>query len=242
MSTENTSKAYKYIRNGILSGVFPPGTPLGTKPLSQKMKMSRTPIREALRQLETNGLVVIRPRQGATVKFMDLGEFKDLCSLRQGLEIHAAGLSSLHRTDSDLAELRATLQTMSELFEGFDQREDLEDFDNEMAKNDIRFHIGIMTAAKNELLKSEILRLHLINRVVLGLGPLYAPPPVDMMQRRKSTATTLTEHTGIFNAIEARNVGAAKSLMEAHIQDTIDRSLTHMRGAEASRATSNYGF
>ena len=233
--SKNTEEAYKFIRSKILSGNYRPGYAINTKLLSQEIGVSRTPIRDALRQLETDGLIVIRPRLGATVKKMALQEFKDLCGLRQALESYAAGLAAVHRTDAELAEIGGAIQSMKALLANLDGKNRHPDAAAELAKEDVRFHVAIMTASKNVLLKKEIIRLQLINRVVVGA-------PAWTSDVRESTTATLKEHTDIYLAIEAKNVNKAKAAMEYHIQDIIDQSIKIMGVEETTQISSEFGI
>lgn len=243
MTAENTGRAYKFIRQKILSGEHAPGFQLGTEPLAEKTGVSRTPVRDALRQLESEGLVVIRPRLGATVKFMSLDDFKEYCGVRQALETYAAGLAAVHRTDAELEEIRRSLLAMKELLATLRKRVDRQEYQTAMAKEDIRFHVAIMAAAKNNLLKSEILRLHLINRVVAGgVTTMRVVELSDREELEKRDAKTLKEHTDIFDAISAKKVAVAKAAMEFHIQDIIDHSVKKMGVEESSRIHSEYGL
>ena len=243
MSSENTSRAYRFVRQKILSGEYAPGIQLGTKPLADKIGVSRTPVRDALRQLETEGLVVIRPRLGATVKFMSLGDFKDHCGVRQALETYAAGLAAAHRTDAELGEIRQALEAMQGLLATLKKRVDREEYQSAMAREDIRFHVAVMAAAKNALLKSEILRLQLINRVVAGgATTMHVVVAADRNGLEKRDAKTLQEHTEIFDAIVSKDVAAAKAAMEFHIQDVIDHSVRKMGVEESSRIHAEYGL
>jgi DNA-binding GntR family transcriptional regulator len=242
MSNENVSRAYKFIRHKILSSEYAPGVQLGAKPLAEKIGVSRTPVRDALRQLETEGLVVIRPRLGATVKFMSLHDFKEHCGVRQALECYAAGLAAANRTDSELEEIRQSHQAMEDLFSTLKKRVDRDEYDVAMAREDIRFHMAIMAAAKNSLLKSEILRLRLINRVVGGVTSIHAVGKDGEISPERRDAATLKEHADILNAIAARDVAAAKSAMEFHIQDIIDHSIKKMGVEESSQINSEFGL
>ena len=242
MNSENTSCAYKFIRGKILSGEYPPGASLSTKPLADETGVSRTPVRDALRQLETDGLVMIRPGLGATVKFMSLQDFKDHCGLRKALEGYAAGLAAENRTDSELEEIRQANQAMKSLFATLKKRADRDEYQAAMAREDIRFHIAVMMAAKNALLKNELLRLHLINRVVAGVTPMFTIVVDGENRLEKRDSATLREHTDIVDAIAARDVAAAKAAMEYHIQDIIDHSIKKMGVEESSRINSEYGL
>ena len=74
-------------------------------------------MRDALRQLEADGLVSIQARLGASVKTVDLKEFREMCGLRLALETHAAGLAAQYRTPDDLQELKLALDAMQRLTE-----------------------------------------------------------------------------------------------------------------------------
>ena len=115
MKSVNTDVAYDYIRKRILAGEFPPGHPLLTEMLAAEIKVSRTPIRDALRKLETDGLVTIRAHHGANVKQMNLKEYREMSDLRLALESHAAGLAAKNHTDDDIAEMQYALAAMRAL-------------------------------------------------------------------------------------------------------------------------------
>src|ERR1043166_872550 len=112
MKSVNSDIAYEYLRKRILSGEYAPGQALMTNVLAPEIGVSRTPIRDALRQLEADGLVIIQPRLGASVKKMDVKGFRESCELRLALESHAAGLAARNRSDVDLHEISLALEEM----------------------------------------------------------------------------------------------------------------------------------
>ncbi|HRE83852.1 MAG TPA: GntR family transcriptional regulator [Opitutaceae bacterium] len=231
MKSVNTDIAYDYIRKRILSGEFPPGHPLLTEVLARDIKVSRTPVRDALRKLETDGLVSIRAHLGANVKKMELKEFSEMCDLRLALESHAAGLAARNHTESDLREIQFALTAMKRLTEQIARDASEQPLLAELIHEDVRFHIAVMTAAKNDLMKKEILRLHLINRVVSGTSMDKQPvPKVEADARRQSV---LEKHQDIYTAIAASDPAAAKREMEFHLQEMIDHSLLLMTRVES---------
>lgn len=234
MKSVNTDIAYDYIRKRILNGEYPPGHALMTEVLSGEIKVSRTPVRDALRKLETDGLVTIRAHLGASVKKMDLKEFREMCDLRLALESHAAGLAAVNHTEGDLSEIRYALEAMQRLTERIisvpaAQQRPLV---NELVLEDVRFHIAIMTGAKNDLMKKEILRLHLINRVLSGPST-GDTPAVNKAESDARRQNVLAKHRDIYNAIVASDTGAAKREMEFHIQELIDHNLLILTRAES---------
>jgi DNA-binding GntR family transcriptional regulator len=228
MKNVNSDIAYDYLRKRILSGEYQPGMALMTNAFSPEIGVSRTPIRDALRQLEKDGLVTIQPRIGARVKQMDLKEFREMCELRLALESHAAGLAARQRTEEDLQEIRFALEAMQKLTEKVISQPKDTKLLQELVREDVRFHLAIMMAAKNELMKKEILRLHLINRVVSApIGGPGAAAAVDNKEAARRRAV-LASHEAIFAAIERGDAAAARKEMESHIQDIIDRNLRSM--------------
>ncbi len=229
MKNVNSDIAYTYIRKRILNGHFRPGQPLMTKELSAEIGVSRTPVRDALRQLETDGLVSIRARLGASVKTMDFKEYREACGLRLALESYAAGLAAQNRTPEELRELGLAVAAMRRLSERLiagpeDDRATLD----ELIREDVRFHIGIIGAAKSDLLKKEVLRLHIINRVVSGPGPTPGNAKEEKASKDAHRKEIQASHEEIYQAIERGDAAAAKRAMEQHIQDIIDNNIRLM--------------
>lgn len=229
MKSVNTDVAYEYIRKRILSGEFAPGQALMTEVLAKSIKVSRTPVRDALRKLETDGLVTIRAHLGANVKQMSLKEFREICDLRLALESHAAGLAAKNHTTADLQEIKFALESMRRLTEEIIAAPQVQPMLGELIKEDVRFHIAIMTAAKNDFMKREILRLHLINRVQVSPPPV-ATSKADADVRRRAV---MTMHDDIYAAIAASDAVTAKRHMEFHLQELIDHNLLLLTRAES---------
>lgn len=237
MKSVNSDIAYDYIRKRILSGEYPAGHSLATNTLSEEIGVSRTPVRDALRQLEADGLVQIAAHLGASVKSMDLKGIREMCGLRLALETYAAGLAAQNRTEADLQEIGYALEAMRKLTQKIVGVRDEEPHLNELRKEDVRFHIAIMAAAKNDLMKKEILRLHLISRVVATATPTGPDPVADRAERNSHRLEVLKMHEAIFDAIRRSDVDAAKAAMETHIQDIIDTNLRAMARSRAGSAT-----
>ena len=221
----SSDKAYQFILHKIVSGEYPPGMALVADTLSAEIGVSRTPVRDALRQLEKSGLVSILPHLGASVKRMDAKEYRDTCTMRMALEVFAAGLAATSRGDDDLWTIRTALENMrtytERLLAGNAAAESFE----LLIAEDVRFHVAVIAASKNDVIKKEILRLHLIYRVV----------SVETVERNSSDAgqaardrehrmNVLKEHEEIYQAIERRDPVAAKAAMERHIQIIVDEA------------------
>ena len=227
MKTINSDIAYDFIRKRILNKVYAPGEALMTDLIAKEIGISRTPVRDALRQLEADGLVLIRAHRGASVKAWDIKEFREACALRLALESYTAGLAAKTRTESDLQEMEMALEEMRRLTQRY-MESPSEELMKDLGREDVRFHIALITATKNDMLKKEILRLHLINRVISGAMPVEAVRNATNADRFEVTQDALRDHEKIYDAVHRGDEAAAKAAMEAHIQYIIDTSLKKM--------------
>lgn len=94
------------VREAILDGHLPPGTPIRQEALAQHLGTSRIPVREALRQLETEGMLTLVPHSGARVARLDLSEAIEVYRIREALEPIAIAESAERLTDAQLEQLR----------------------------------------------------------------------------------------------------------------------------------------
>ena len=241
MKNPYSGKAYEFIRNSILSGEFGQGYRLKTKDLTKMIGVSATPIRDALRQLENEGLVEILPRLGASVKSFDLVTFKEMSELRCALECLAAELAATNRSEAELALIESAMTEMAQVMKGgvSDSKRDA------LRTADIRFHVAILAAAHNRTLYDEVLRLQVIHRLnAPSVRGKIARPTQDMTAWQASVHEC---HQRIFNGIRDRNPEAARLAMKEHIQGIVDRAVLAMakslQGNNLTQiATSGVGF
>ena len=109
------------IRHLILSRTLVPGQRLVQSELAEQLRVSRTPIREALHRLESDGLVKLSPHKGASVADLSISDLKDIYSIRIAIEGYGAYLAAQNVKDQDLVELEALLRRMREGFEQGDR-------------------------------------------------------------------------------------------------------------------------
>jgi DNA-binding GntR family transcriptional regulator len=222
-SNVSSARAYDHIRKRILNGEYPPGKTLNNNVLSDEIGVSRTPVRDALRQLEVEGLISIRPRLGSSVRTMDFKEFEEMNELRVALECHAANLAAKRRSHADLEAIKAPLEALRTAIESYIANYHGEALPKEVVSEDIEFHIAILNAAKNDLIKKEIFRLHLIHRIVsaptvLAHGSLR---PFDRATPITKHREVAEEHRTIYEAISNCDAAAARSAMEHHLLNNI---------------------
>lgn len=101
--------AYDALKAMIVTGQMPPGSRVIENELATKLKVSRTPIREALNRLDRDGLITARPRQGFAVKDFDITMFRESFEIREVLDGYATELATARLTDKDKAGLKAML-------------------------------------------------------------------------------------------------------------------------------------
>lgn len=235
MRKSNFDIAYAYVRQRILSGHYRPGQALVAKPLAAAIGVSRTPIHDALRQLETDGLVTFEVRIGASVKRMGVKEFKEMCEIRLALESHAAALTALHHTPDELKAIHAPLAAMRQITGqlGGQERED-EALREALTREDVRFHMAIIIAAKNDLIKKEILRLQLIKHVVAGpISEEEKRQVLPKAEQNEHRRLVMVGHDAIYRAIEQRQGGEAREAMARHLQGIIEGRLVSMSRANS---------
>ncbi len=135
---------FNTLRNAILTGELEPGERLMEVKLADKLGVSRTPIREAIRKLELEGLVVMTPRRGAEVASITIEDLKDVLEVRKVLENLAIELACERITKEEICELKANL----EKFKVVIKKNSL----TEIAVTDVKFHDIIYKATGNNRL------------------------------------------------------------------------------------------
>src|SRR6187402_1795812 len=105
-------RSYDQIRTRLLAGEFTPGTRLDFQQLAKEIGVSTTPVREAISQLASEGLVRLVPRLGAVVPQLDREETQELYGVREAMETHAASKCATVMSSAHLAELRGFTEKM----------------------------------------------------------------------------------------------------------------------------------
>lgn len=229
MRNPNTTKAYNFLRKKILAGEFAPGAFLSAQSLSKEIGISRTPVREALRQLECEELVTIVPKLGAVVKTMNDEEFQELLGFREALEVYAAGRAALMHQPEEIAHMKQMLDAMKDQVNTLMEDPQNEEAINALAELDIKFHRLIFVAARNNLIKERFERANILQRLItpslvnrwLHIGRIT----------RESASEVFEEHVQIFEAIRDRNRERAQAAMSRHMQALTAKVSHHARSA-----------
>lgn len=200
-SSDSGAPLLDRLRALVLGGDYPPGAPLPELFLAQEFQVSRTPIREALKQLENEGLVEIRPRVGTFVRQPSRREIVELFELKAGLEALAAGLFARRGDSAELEALRRNLAASTEAVRRGDGAH--------YAMLVHAFHDGLIRGADNRKLAEHFERL--MNQLAYHR---LVRKSVDQPGR---LGDSLHEHERIVRAIEARDHVGAELAMRAHV-------------------------
>ena len=203
--------AYRQILVEIRSGALLPGARLRETELAERLGISRTPVREAIRLLETDGLVAHIPRQGATIRVLDYTEVMELYEMRAVLEGTAARLAARAASDMELDELTALNAEMASATQPAAAYE-----------LNRQFHMTLLDAAKNRYLVKSV---HALQKTLLILGPTTLVEPMRAQD-------AVIEHNAILLALRDRDGMRAETAMRAHIEAAHRVRLRALRGRE----------
>jgi DNA-binding GntR family transcriptional regulator len=195
-------KPYDQLKDAILSGQLAPGQPLVEASLAEWYDVSRTPIREALRRLEHDGLVT-RGDRGLVVREITNEETLDIYETRISLEMLAAGMAAERRTTHDLIVMRRAAERMSAM--GVDDPA-------EMVRLNNVFHRAIWSASRNRSL------IDLLERLALHLGR-YSETGLRHPGR---WAVSNAEHDVLITAIAERDSATASEAARTHFNHARD--------------------
>ncbi len=201
---------FNTLRRAILKGELKPGERLMEIALADKLGVSRTPIREAIRKLELEGLVVMAPRKGAKVASITERDLNDVLEVRKGMEVLAISLACERITKEEmehLEKIEAHFQTLIE-----------SDNLTELAEVDVEFHDTIYQATNNKRL------VQLLNNLREQMYRYRMEYLKDIAVRR----ILAEEHKSICEALRARDEKKALDYVQLHIdnqQKAIIRSL-----------------
>lgn len=190
-------EAYLRLLEEIRQGTLQPGARLTETELALRLSISRTPVREAIRRLESDGLITHQPRIGAVVRTLDYAEVMELYEMRGVLERTAARMAARSASEVEIAELADLNKEMAAA--GTDGPR--------LAALNQRFHLTLIDAARNRYLVKAVQTVH---KTLLILGP------TTLEEEGRATAA-VAEHAAILDALAARDGAAAEAAMRAHM-------------------------
>jgi DNA-binding GntR family transcriptional regulator len=204
------------IRNAIATGHFAAGERLTEKGLCEMIGVSRTLVREALRQLESEGLIDVVLNRGPVVARVSVEQAAQIYQVRRELESLASELFALHATEADQQELKALLKQLKSSLNSTDASARL------AAKND--FYACLLHGCGNEAL-GQVLGL-LNSRVSL----LRA----TSLQQKGRSRKSVVELTALVDALVARDAAGARKAASLHVANAAEAALNVLRGQQAT--------
>ncbi|MFD5215500.1 GntR family transcriptional regulator [Microbacterium sp. NPDC058345] len=205
--------AYTVVRNRILSNEYAPGSPFNQARLAVELGISTTPLREALRRLQSEGLVELGPHRDASVTGLSIEEARDLLEFRLAVDPLAAGLAAQRRTRDDIAAIRAASE-----IEALPEQPSIDQLINHR-----RFHQAVYAASHNDLLiatldslwdKSDRYRLEALR------------DDRDEEERRRKNA----EHRELMLCVIGGDAAGATEVMRRHIQSSLGAAAVRRLG------------
>lgn len=190
---------FQTLREAILKGELQPGERLMELQLASKLGVSRTPIREAIRMLEQEGLAVTIPRRGAEVAKMTEKDMEDVLTIREALDILAVQLAADNINREQLSELEEAV----EIFENATQTGNV----REIAITDVTFHDIIYRATGNPKL---VVMLNNLREQIYRYR-------VEYLKDDRNYPMLIEEHRQIFEALQRRDKDAVTDVMKKHV-------------------------
>ena len=194
---------FNTLRQAILRGELKPGERLMEIQLANKLGVSRTPIREAIRKLELEGLVLMIPRKGAEVAEITEKNLMDVLEVRKALEELAVELACDRISEEQIEELRVAAKEFQRVSKSGDG--------TRIAEADVKFHDVIFMATDNQRLIS------LLNNLREQMYRFR----VEYLKQKEYYPKLMEEHQQIIETIEKRDKKGACGIIGKHIDDQV---------------------
>lgn len=202
-ATSLAERAYVGLRDMIVTLQLPPGSPIQEDVLSARLGVGRTPVRDAVKRLEMENLVLIYPRRGTFVSEVNITDHALIADVRRQLEGHAAHRAAERATDGEREELRALAASLADEPGGRQRSMEL----------DTEVHRAIHRCAHNRYLESTLNHYHNLS---LRIWYLFLD--------RLPTVDHRAEHIPLLEAIVAGDGERARQLAADHV-DAFERSV-----------------
>lgn len=195
---------FNTLRQAILRGELKPGERLMEIQLANKLGVSRTPIREAIRKLELEGLVLMIPRKGAEVADITEKSLRDVLEVRKVLEELSVQLACEKMTEDEIAELKVAAEEFKKALKSTDV--------TDIAEADVHFHDIIYTASGNQKL------IQLLN----NLREQMYRYRVEYLKEEAAYPKLIAEHEALIQCIKDREKEEAMKIMCRHIDNQVE--------------------
>ena len=210
----DTQQAYDRIRTAIITLELAPGTLINEQQLAEDLNMGAVPVREALKLLAHDELIVITARHGLYVADISLPELEQISEVRLTLEPLCAGLAAQRATTDDLTVLEALRGEQAAIAPGDSRR--LLDVDH-------KFHQAIVRAAGNKYLVRILEHLFGLSQRLWYM----ALPQLEVLP------TAVAEHLKLVEAIKSRDADRARKIMYDHVNEFYDSVRNILQASES---------
>ena len=190
---------FNTLREAILTGELEPGERLMEIKLANKLGVSRTPIREAMRKLELEGLVDMTPRKGAVVAEISKEDLQNVLEVRRVLEQLAVELACNNIETQEIAELKSNLKIFALAVK--------KNNPTDIAKIDVEFHDIIYKATHNGRLI----------QILSNIREQMFRYRLEYIKDQDTRQTVVRDHENLINAISSKNIDEAKKIIMSHI-------------------------
>jgi DNA-binding GntR family transcriptional regulator len=206
--TPLSERAYQRLRSAIQASELKPGQRLMEVEVAEWLQMSRTPVRDALRRLESEGMLAMEPRTGLVVASISRQAMLELYFMREVLEGTAGRLCARHASDFEIMELEELVKREAQLEGNYEA----------LAQHNQLFHDAIRRGAHNRYLEKS---LAAVNDSMCLLGPSQM-----LLPRRAEMAKT--EHAELLKYIKKRDADAAEAAARRHVRSAQQQRLKQL--------------
>ena len=200
----NSNKAYEFLYNAILSNDLKPGTPISEAEIANKLGLSRTPVREAFKILDKEGLVKQIPNRGTFVVEITVQDIEEIFALRELFEIYALKSACKFITDEILDYIENEINSL-----------DNNDSPEKFYEVDELLHSTIINHSGNSRL---INFRNMINSQIMMIRRISSKYPLHFTIAKR-------EHKEIINALRSRDLKKCEALLGSHIRDIKTRTI-----------------
>ena len=219
--------ALKYLREKIADGTYSSGSRLSDLAVSKEIGgISRTPIREAINQLAAEGVLEMRPHEGAFIKTPSTNTIEELYELREIIESYCSRKVAANPSPELIESLRYCFSKIEELKKNLKAKNEYlsEESTAKQRAYDLEFHQHIIKAAGNQSLEKIIQDSRILTQVF------------SMMEKRMPSGELLDAyefHRKLLDAVVKKRPSEAEKIMKEHIRDSLGRALAREKGKDS---------
>lgn len=210
-----TAMVADYIASKIIGGDYPGGHQIRQEAIAAELGVSRIPVREALLQLEADGLVVIRTHRGAVVSDLSADDAIDLFDARLLLEPFLVRKAMARMSDDDVANAGRALKDYEDAIPRSDPKE--------LSRLNWAFHVALLSPSMRP-------RSMAVVQTLYSSADRYLRLQIEPI---KAQTKALDEHRDIFEAYRSRDIVLTSKLLKKHVADAADEIVSQLKATES---------